>query len=481
MTLLSRLQHARAAVQDIDVQLDILQQRRNTASTACDDLLAEFSRDFFVTVPEELLILIFDHVATIYDTWECAHMMYQHERALMPFRLAAVCWRWRTAAIATSGLWTYLGVDMATHDTDAEVARIELLKDRSGVAGVDVIFGRAGTAQETHNYEFNDAKLMPLASALLAVTWRWRRVEWYSPSDECEKAVLQAFDEPTPLLEVLSLVQNGNDGPPIADGHLNSAPRLSTLRIEVHDDQSWWTPRRSGDFHSLTMLTIWSDLPTSCILDLLGTVGSTLRELNLGMALQVTAAGLPEVVTLPSIERLALFDLAWASILRVGRLRVLGISSLSTKALPNPAALQSLSSATEVWLFTAQIDLDVAAFRQFPNVEVLAVATPHAIKAWDWAGYHTVPSGFFTSIVNLEPPVLPRLRHIRLARRGDPNSDPDVASFEDLMQFVRSRNSGRTLVEHSERPCRLDSVIIEDGGLPERMRQDLDLFLSPNY
>jgi len=108
--LLDEVEDARTHAVALARRLDVARQRHKFISSRCNDLLADLMREFFVTAPEDILVLIFEEVKAIHEGWNCGFMLYDQGRSRAPFRLAAVCRRWRRVAISTSILWTYIAV-----------------------------------------------------------------------------------------------------------------------------------------------------------------------------------------------------------------------------------------------------------------------------------------------------------------------------------------------------------------------------------
>jgi len=247
----------------------------------------------------------------MHEGWNCGFMLYNQGRSRAPFRLAAVCRRWRRVAISTSILWTYIAV----HKPGSAVAlsRISLLASRSRQAPVDIVLPFLHTKPASFNEADNVSNWNNLMKIVAGMSYRWYCVEWTSFST-LEDLVLEALRGPTPLLVALSLEPYGRGKLKVSaqglDYFLPHAPSLKTLRVEQHDTTTIWRISHKG-FQSLTTLTLWEDSEQEGALHALRAALHTIRELNLGIIVVDWLQPPTEVIEFPHLEVLSLREVTW--------------------------------------------------------------------------------------------------------------------------------------------------------------------------
>jgi len=304
---------ARAHAVELEHQLDVAQQRHDVASTSCDKLLALFLHEFFVAIPDDILVLIFQEVIATYEHWECGFMMYELERSCAPFRLAAVCRRWWRVAITTSVLWIYIAINDQRPMASA-LSRTHLLASRSRQAPVDIVLSSSFSHQAQY-VEIDDADAQNnLLEIVVGMSHRWHRVEWTSYS-AADYSGFEALRGPTPLLVTLYIEPCGEkdmEAPtPELHDFLPHAPNLTTLRMASPDTTSIWRICYNS-FQSLTTLTWWEQGEKESTLHTLRVVQSTIRELNLGTIVTKWLEPPTDVMKFPRLEVLSIRDMTWA-------------------------------------------------------------------------------------------------------------------------------------------------------------------------
>jgi len=99
---------------------------------------------------EDVLLLIFKlMVESVSMDVDWLAQKYDVQAAEAPFTIAAVCRRWRSIALATSALWSYLGFPGTFPLNVHHVARASMLCKRSGGSPVDIVF-RWSSDEQSH-------------------------------------------------------------------------------------------------------------------------------------------------------------------------------------------------------------------------------------------------------------------------------------------------------------------------------------------
>ncbi|EJD48677.1 hypothetical protein AURDEDRAFT_162134 [Auricularia subglabra TFB-10046 SS5] len=183
------------------------------------------------TFPLEVLGFIFS-LATDVPAVECGAPTIVTERTLQPFKFAAVCMRWHHAALATSYVWTYIGIPGHIQGARLPVwrSRVQQLLERSRACNLCVDI-------ESPPNGFDD-QYMRILSDILPHCSRWQSLCLRAYKMTLDRAVdvLRLLRGPTPSLETL-IVAFQTPAPPSRHRselpkYIPYAPKLRTVHIE---------------------------------------------------------------------------------------------------------------------------------------------------------------------------------------------------------------------------------------------------------
>ncbi|EJD50941.1 hypothetical protein AURDEDRAFT_143291, partial [Auricularia subglabra TFB-10046 SS5] len=202
---LAALEVAQAAFSAADALRDSLEARCIDAQKNCDDIqrLLAFDPDIVNGLPVELLQVIFVELCrSVGGVWQdIEDAQFSQERAATPYRLAAVCRRWRNVALVAHELWCYVGIPSirrSRHDLLADY--IQCLLDRSGSRPLDLLLAFREPREE------DCAVFTEIARVASAHAHRWRRVTIkFPPQMDARHFEELLLNCGTPLLEVLHI------------------------------------------------------------------------------------------------------------------------------------------------------------------------------------------------------------------------------------------------------------------------------------
>ncbi|EJD51041.1 hypothetical protein AURDEDRAFT_160184 [Auricularia subglabra TFB-10046 SS5] len=186
-------------------------------------------------LPVEMLQAIFRELAFEHDPlWvELQTGQYNRMRAIVPWRLVAVCRRWRHVALGMPEIWTYVAIPAVSLANPPPgsgqnlVARVRIVLERSSARPLDVLL-----VCDDDQSRLKDAEwLQEVLHAVAQCASRWRRVHLVLPTDVNERD-LAFLRQPTPLLEEVSVavccdsVVSWDERDP---GYLPFCPSLRTM------------------------------------------------------------------------------------------------------------------------------------------------------------------------------------------------------------------------------------------------------------
>ncbi|KZV92627.1 hypothetical protein EXIGLDRAFT_836324 [Exidia glandulosa HHB12029] len=238
---LARAQHV---VDSVAQDLEAVESRTAESRRRMEDLRTQLSPDVMATIPDELLRMIFFALSSIMaDDLRCDNGdgvgYYDQERAALPFRVSAVCRRWRAVAMDAPSLW---GSYLALHsdlESDKQCRAAEeylhCVLSRSLSAPLDIAVMWDDIDDET--WSALSPTLRRIWGAIGLHAKRWRIVDIYLPEPAVSPECLEIFRRTTPLLEHLAVVMNGTaTGNPWRDDiptFLPHCPKLRSLRTDL--------------------------------------------------------------------------------------------------------------------------------------------------------------------------------------------------------------------------------------------------------
>ncbi|EJD48676.1 hypothetical protein AURDEDRAFT_122642 [Auricularia subglabra TFB-10046 SS5] len=221
-------------VVEADAEISELTALKSSLQASICRRSATFTPRSLPTFPLEILGMIFE-IATdtyarpfAYDTILPATTM----RSLQPFRCAAVCRRWYSAALANRSLWSYICVPNCYDDQQSARwhLRVKQLLERSGTCGLHIEVDLPVRGCD------RDYSLILSDLLLNSSRWRYLFISGFEFDDDYLD-VLRLLRRPTPLLEdVLFSFSSVSDElhpwPPAHPIYLPYAPNLRTVHLE---------------------------------------------------------------------------------------------------------------------------------------------------------------------------------------------------------------------------------------------------------
>jgi len=349
-----RLARQRAEVASSETHIEFLKTRLMTVGNTCDDMLWQLRREFFNIVSSEVLLHIFEEVIPNRMDWRMSDFYFDKNVARAPFRLAAVCKRWRRLAISTSTLWTYLTLPALRNLTQAHVKRVSCLVSRSEPAPVDVI----ARWQWSESTETTAPHANAISRLISSLAHRLRLIYW-STDKESDDVALDGLRGPTPHLTQLRIRSASQSLPSVFKDILPSAPRLKGL---VYNSNHLGWSFAAQQYTTLTLLTVWyshdvANLPPIVgdglkMLNLLRIVSNSLEVLNVGNSANGVTVGEGMFLELPRLATLRIRDWDWTRYLRAPALQKLAISNVASQRTTPPSdALQPFARVTHLELF----------------------------------------------------------------------------------------------------------------------------------
>ncbi|KZV78560.1 hypothetical protein EXIGLDRAFT_737355 [Exidia glandulosa HHB12029] len=465
---------ARAKYDAVKVENDELKRRRAVLDTGLTAVRALYRRSLWMeAVPNDILRMIFVARVEMYD--ECWPAIgqgeYNEERDHGPFALAAVCSRWRTLALATPCLWSYLGAEAGDNaDLRAvDLAKFKLLLRRSESAPLDLLllnrqWDREGTAARTRN-------LGRLFSLLLGHSTRLRRVEIHFPIGVERDPLMAVFRSPTPALTEL-FVAVGSDSTwddDVCESYLPIAPKLRAL--ELCHTGMFCSSRHPG-FPRLQTLKLWGGRLGHSPIAFISRAAQNLDTLHLSYASfahdeELEGVSLP--LSFPRLINLILTNnVEVLSYIETPHLQTMTLNSDCVVTEISPflhAVSRSVTTLTLEGTSTCEEDLPILG--ELVNLELLSFATSTTDD-------YRVDDHFFVSLADAVPPVWPKLRRLNFRCNGaidPPNGD-------GLILFVQSRNIPRNGLDDASPPSsRIEEVNLSCHDVPNWLRATIAALL----
>ncbi|EJD51040.1 hypothetical protein AURDEDRAFT_150113 [Auricularia subglabra TFB-10046 SS5] len=194
-----------------------------------------FDPEVVAALPVEMIQAIFRELAFEHDPlWAELHKgRYNRMRAAVPWRLAAVCRKWRRVAFDMPELWTYIAIPTVTQGNPAPelgeklVTRMKVLLERSVTRPLDILVVCDDSKCHLKDLGWFQAVLNTVAQCAS----RWRRMHLTLPVDVGEWDLV-FLRQPTPLLEEISVSVCTDNVVPWTErypAYLTSCPSLRTL------------------------------------------------------------------------------------------------------------------------------------------------------------------------------------------------------------------------------------------------------------
>ncbi|EJD48674.1 hypothetical protein AURDEDRAFT_162131 [Auricularia subglabra TFB-10046 SS5] len=194
--------------------------------------------------PRSLPVFPFEILGEVFMLAVCSHTTFCFDDPLeiitpecstQPFKCAAVCKQWRSAALATSALWTYIGVPGTLPRSGFAslwLERVQQLLLRSRACPLHIhVTGNVGKIDALMDYA-------PILGELLAHCDRWQRFSlagWGTFAKKSSHPTLALLNGRTPILETISMCFMECDNikwPSSPQVYLPYAPKLRSARFE---------------------------------------------------------------------------------------------------------------------------------------------------------------------------------------------------------------------------------------------------------
>ena len=273
---------------------------------------------------------------------------YSLERKRAPFTLAAVCRRWRTLAISTTTLWSWISApDVDEKWLQPVLDSVDLCLVRSRSAPLDVVLTGPGFHNESSLELFDNA--VQLVGQHFN---RWRTADLQFSRHMDHQKLLQYLRGPSPVLTRLFVLGRDSNLAPNRT-YLPVAPNLTVLEVDCTNFRC--SPRHGG-FRSLTTLSIYHVCTVTQLVELLSACALTLKTLVLHsvetiIGVEGLPINLPALTSLTVSSRIQAHETLIAPVLRTLMIDI----SVSLW----PFLEQVRSTVTELILFEDDDDSDV--------------------------------------------------------------------------------------------------------------------------
>jgi len=397
-------------------------------------------------LPADLLLLIFEKLASDRTHLPWPQAQYDLNRARVPFMLAKTCKLWRRLALSVPSLWSYLGFP----NFHQPIAELKLLVSLSKDTPVDVFF-------QPHSCDPDSDGARCLA-VIHALAPRWRHVHIHYPGTKRPTDISFAWLTgcAMPHLRSLSLESEvaGRDGSQALVGVLPDAPNLR--RVLIDDLAINWT-LYAQPVCALTDLTIsmytW---PTNALYALLTKVAGTLTSLAIYGLHKRPRSVNGSAVPLLKLYQLTLHGVRWLEHIYAPNLRRLELATSHIVTDITPLFLQFAGIETLVlWGDLRVANLGFLHASAFTGLTHLKIAVPpgyyeifgRGLRIFSGDCCH-VPTIFLSCLVGtaLEPPIWPLLQQVSF---GD-DADPLPQRIEVEPEIVVALARGGMVLENEE-------------------------------
>jgi hypothetical protein len=178
-------------------------------------------------VPDELLAEIFTYCLPWFSEKKAKNNAFLRREA--PLLLAQICSRWRTVAISTQELWSFIRIEYGKFTLHRDMANMALWLERSGTYPLSLVLHERNEARR--NDVDNDKISSPMLDILLPTSYRWRYAEiLVTRNTICNLSPIKGT---LPLLQSLAIgvYGSGYDFVPLTCDVFDIAPKLRSLGI----------------------------------------------------------------------------------------------------------------------------------------------------------------------------------------------------------------------------------------------------------
>ncbi|KAH7100827.1 hypothetical protein BKA62DRAFT_207127 [Auriculariales sp. MPI-PUGE-AT-0066] len=386
-------------------------------------------------LPDDVLLYIFGQAVDRGDiTWPKTD--YSREFAAAPFKLAAVCPRWRTLARATCSLWTYFGFPGHFESHHAHLPRLEILLALSKEAPIDLELVQRHRGHGSGNLEMEELfdrhpQAFKLVQILATLVRRCRTLVLDVSTGMTAVFFSASSSDTWPYLEFLSVRYTNR---------LHGLPHLPRL-LCMHLGYCSMTGLRDAltQLPSLTTLTILQSDGEEDTHALLRAVSLQLTDLCL---LGFPEGSADEPLVFPRLRSLTLndsFDLHHFRAPALQRL-ALDLGNLNNDVL---SATQHVASVKHLQIWGAVDFENLVLLQDLRQISRLTFAVAAEV-GWIWKESYHLSANLFQVLSAVVPPMWPLLKRIDFCSMDTRSTSSQ--SHEGLLKFIASRqNRGNAL------------------------------------
>ena len=209
-------------------------------------------------VPDELLAEIFTYCLPQFSEKKMKNNSFLRSQA--PLLLARICSRWRTVAISTQRLWSFIRVEYGKLTIHRDMANVALWLEKSGTHPLSLVLRERN--EDQRNDTDDDGTSTPnMLDILLPTSNRWQCVEIFVLRDTF--CGLSPIKGALPLLQSLTVGMYDPELVPLTCDAFDIAPKLRKLHIGF----GMMTISLSLPWHLLTEFAChgMAYMPTQCL------------------------------------------------------------------------------------------------------------------------------------------------------------------------------------------------------------------------
>lgn len=472
------LELARAIREAAADDVSTLRSRRDAAAQQLDGIRQAYRRLFVPRLPADILQYIFEEVTYIPDRFRDevqGGLCYNHQLAVLPWTLAAVCRPWRVQALNQPRLWTYVSYPdkPSAEDAARHLLRTKLLLRRSSRAPLDLLIC-------WHDCEYKDNSSAQKILALLSTqAARWRTMELWLPQGQCTKDDIVAFKGPLPTLESLRFLAADDvfeEFSTFCEGFLPYAPKLRQLVF--WPTAKAFRPCTAPVLSSLRHIRLWYNLSAETAWQLISAAAPSLEFLLVCVRARETNETPSPPITLPNLTSLILLDdtlvmTPHLEMMRLPKLTSLGLSSRLMRPQLGPFLTHVAPTVRTLTLGGTSMLLRpyLSTLKLLENIDTLVF--DDFVLEVDF-GYN-VADQFFGNDADVYGDLWPRLTSVTLSTRGK----LDVGEGTGILSFIRARTvdlpaqPASTEAESRARRCRLKEFNVNHPSTPRWFKAEV--------